>query len=212
MHVGGGMHTALGLMLFLVSMASVRAEDQSVEFAGETYHLDYHDRAKHPDGSAGDGIAEFTLEGETVNDWSKLFAYHIYPEVPADPALAAETLGKTVKDNNKDANYSLTKDDKSGEAIVDFLTRKWARELDYCLRKELWCFTDNRISVRFEYESHDSDGQWWRSHGNEHWDFDELGYMRRRDASINDVKIDESERRYFGPRPESEYGLDIPLW
>jgi hypothetical protein len=118
------MRTALGLMLFLVSMASLRAEDQSVEFAGETYHLDYHDRAKHPDGSAGDGVAEFTLEGETVNDWSKLFAYHIYPEVPADPALAAETLGKTVKDNNKDANYSLTKDDKSGEATVDFLT--WA--------------------------------------------------------------------------------------
>jgi hypothetical protein len=118
------MHTALGLMLFLVSMASVRAEDQSVEFAGETYHLDNHDRAKHPDGSAGDGVAEFTLEGETVNDWSKLFAYHIYPGVSDSPKLAAETLGKTVKDNNKDANYSLTKDDKSGEAIVDFLT--WA--------------------------------------------------------------------------------------
>jgi nuclear transport factor 2 (NTF2) superfamily protein len=82
------------------------------------------------------------------------------------------------------------------EAIVDFLKRKWARELDYRLRKELWCFTDNRISVRFEYESHDPDGQWWRSHGNEHWEFDEeSGLMRRRDASINDYKIDESERR-----------------
>jgi uncharacterized protein len=82
------------------------------------------------------------------------------------------------------------------EAIVEFLKRKWARELDYKLRKELWCFTDNRISVRFEYESHDPDGQWWRSHGNEHWEFDEeTGLMRRRDASINDYKIDESERR-----------------
>jgi nuclear transport factor 2 (NTF2) superfamily protein len=82
------------------------------------------------------------------------------------------------------------------EAIVEFLKRKWARELDYKLRKELWCFTDNRISVRFEYESHDADGQWWRSHGNEHWEFDEdTGLMRRRDASINDYKIDESERR-----------------
>ena len=59
------------------------------------------------------------------------------------------------------------------EAIVEFLRRKWARELDYRLRKELWCFTDNRISVRFEYESRDADGQWWRSHGNEHWEFDE---------------------------------------
>ena len=82
------------------------------------------------------------------------------------------------------------------EEIVEFLRRKWARELDYKLRKELWCFTDNRISVRFEYESHDADGQWWRSHGNEHWEFDEeTGQMRRRDASINDYKIDESERR-----------------
>ncbi|HEX4759334.1 MAG TPA: nuclear transport factor 2 family protein [Thermoleophilaceae bacterium] len=82
------------------------------------------------------------------------------------------------------------------EAIVEFLKRKWARELDYKLRKELWCFTDNRISVRFEYESHDAAGQWWRSHGNEHWEFaEETGLMRRRDASINDYKIDESERR-----------------
>ena len=82
------------------------------------------------------------------------------------------------------------------EAIVEFLKRKWARELDYKLHKELWCFHDNRISVRFEYESHDPDGQWWRSHGNEHWEFDEeSGLMRRRDASINDYTIDESERR-----------------
>jgi nuclear transport factor 2 (NTF2) superfamily protein len=81
------------------------------------------------------------------------------------------------------------------EAIVAFLARKWARELDYQLRKELWCFTDNRISVRFEYESRDADGQWWRSHGNEHWEFDEHGYMRRRDASINDYRIEEHERR-----------------
>jgi uncharacterized protein len=81
------------------------------------------------------------------------------------------------------------------DAIVEFLRKKWSRELDYRLRKELWCFTDNRISVRFEYESRDADGQWWRSHGNEHWEFDENGLMRRRDASINDYKIDEHERR-----------------
>jgi nuclear transport factor 2 (NTF2) superfamily protein len=82
------------------------------------------------------------------------------------------------------------------KAIKDFLRRKWAKELDYRLMKELWCFSGNRISVRFEYEWHDEIGQWYRSHGNEHWEFDELGYMRRRDASINDVKIQESERRY----------------
>jgi len=81
------------------------------------------------------------------------------------------------------------------EAIEAFLTRKWKRELDYRLHKELWAFTGNRISVRFEYESRDPDGQWWRSHGNEHWEFDEEGYMRRRDASINDYPIEESERR-----------------
>ena len=85
------------------------------------------------------------------------------------------------------------------QAIVDFLRRKWARELDYRLMKELWCFTGNRISVRFEYESRDRHGQWWRSHGNEHWEFDELGYMRRRDASINDIPIAESQRRIAVP-------------
>jgi hypothetical protein len=67
--------------------------------------------------------------------------------------------------------------------------------VDYRLRKELWCCTDNRISVRLEYESRDADGQWWRSHGNEHWEFDENGLMQHRDASINDYKIEESERR-----------------
>jgi uncharacterized protein len=87
------------------------------------------------------------------------------------------------------------------EAIVAFLNRKWSKELDYRLRKELWCFTDNRISVRFEYESRDRNGQWWRSHGNEHWEFDEKGYMQRRDASINDYRIDDAERRIYVDRP-----------
>ena len=82
------------------------------------------------------------------------------------------------------------------EEIVAFLKRKWARELDYRLQKNLWCFTENRIAVRFEYESHDQEGQWWRSHGNELWEFDDEGYMRRRDASINDYKIDESDRKF----------------
>ncbi|MBZ4420592.1 nuclear transport factor 2 family protein [Myxococcus sp. RHSTA-1-4] len=82
------------------------------------------------------------------------------------------------------------------EAIKDFLRRKWAKELDYRLMKELWCFTGNRISVRFEYEWHDAAGQWFRTHGNEHWEFDEEGLMRRRDMSANDVPISEAERRY----------------
>ena len=82
------------------------------------------------------------------------------------------------------------------EAIREFLTRKWASELDYRLMKELWAYTDNRISVRFEYEWRDESDQWYRTHGNEHWEFDEEGLMRRRDMSANDVPIAESERRY----------------
>ena len=82
------------------------------------------------------------------------------------------------------------------DAIREFLVRKWQRELDYRLRKELWAFTANRISVRFEYECRTADGSWWRSHGNEHWEFDETnGLMRRRDASINDIRISAAERR-----------------
>ena len=85
---------------------------------------------------------------------------------------------------------------KGRAAIREFLRCKWANELDYRLMKELWAFTDNRISVRFEYEWHDESGQWYRAHGNEQWEFDDMGLMRRRDASINDVEIDERERRY----------------
>jgi len=96
-------------------------------------------------------------------------------------------------------------------AIVEFLTRKWARELDYALRKDLWALAGSRIAVRFQYECHDASGLWWRSYGNEQWEFDDEGYMRRREASINDVPIDESERRIFGPRPESERGASLPL-
>ncbi|GGP10181.1 nuclear transport factor 2 family protein [Nonomuraea glycinis] len=97
------------------------------------------------------------------------------------------------------------------QEIVAFLTRKWAKELDYALRKELWAFTDDRIAVRFQYESHDADGQWWRSYGNELWEFDENGLMARREASINDLRITPAERRIFGPRPQDEYGLPFPL-
>ncbi len=86
-------------------------------------------------------------------------------------------------------------------AIRAFLARKWERELDYRLKKELWAFTGNRISVRFVYECHDAAGQWWRCHGNEQWEFDEHGLMRRREASINDVAIAEAERTLRWPRP-----------
>ena len=98
-------------------------------------------------------------------------------------------------------------------AIVEFVTAKWERELDYALRKSLWSFTGNRIAVRFQYECLDASGQWWRSYGNELWEFDDNGLMRRRAASINDVRIDESDRRLFGPRAADDRGssADIPL-
>lgn len=95
-------------------------------------------------------------------------------------------------------------------AITDFLKRKWAKELDYRLIKELWAFTDNRIAVRFAYEWHDDSGQWFRSYGNENWEFDENGLMRVRRASINDLPIADSERKFhwpLGPRPADHPGL-----
>jgi nuclear transport factor 2 (NTF2) superfamily protein len=95
--------------------------------------------------------------------------------------------------------------------IIDFLTAKWERELDYALRKSLWAYQGNRIAVRFQYECHDHDGQWWRSYGNELWEFDERGLMSRREASINDVAISEAERRIMGARPDREHGEVIPL-
>ncbi|CAA2102803.1 nuclear transport factor 2 family protein [Variovorax paradoxus] len=82
------------------------------------------------------------------------------------------------------------------EQVVEFLSRKWVRELDYRLKKQLWAFMDNRIAVRFEYEWHDDAGQWYRSHGNENWEFAENGLMQRRFASINDQPIAESERKF----------------
>ena len=96
------------------------------------------------------------------------------------------------------------------DQIVEFLRAKWARELDYALRKDLWAFSENRIAVRFQYEWRDAHGSWFRSYGNENWEFDEAGYMRRREASINDVSIEVSERRIFGPRaPGDVTGIPI---
>ncbi|MGH3393380.1 MAG: nuclear transport factor 2 family protein [Streptosporangiaceae bacterium] len=97
------------------------------------------------------------------------------------------------------------------EEIIAFLRAKWDKELDYALRKEMWAFSGNRISVRYQYESHDPSGQWWRSYGNELWEFAEDGLMSRRESSINDIPITESERRIFGPRPQAEHGKALPI-
>ena len=100
------------------------------------------------------------------------------------------------------------------EAIVEFLIRKWNRELDYRLIKELWAFQGDRIAVRFAYEWRDDSGNWFRSYGNENWEFDEYGFMRRRIASINDQPIQESQRKYrwpLGPRPADHPGSPLTV-
>jgi nuclear transport factor 2 (NTF2) superfamily protein len=122
-----------------------------------------------------------------------------------DPAKVAAAYTEDSQWRNRDQFIT------GRAAIIEFLTGKWARERDYALRKDLWSFTADRIGVRFQYESRDASGQWWRSYGNELWEFDADGYMRRREASINDVAIDESERRIFGPRPEDDRGATFPL-
>lgn len=121
-----------------------------------------------------------------------------------DPERVALAYTEDSEWRNRDEFFS------GRPAIVEFLRRKWAREQEYKLRKELWAFTGNRISVKFEYESRDPSGQWWRSYGNEQWEFADSGHMRRREASINDIPIRDSERRFLWPlgiRPDDHPGL-----
>lgn len=108
-----------------------------------------------------------------------------------DPDRVALAYSEDSEWRNRDEFFS------GRDAIRHFLARKWQLEQDYCLRKELWAFGGDRIAVRFEYESRDGAGQWWRSYGNEMWEFEATGLMRRRFASINDAPIDESARRVF---------------
>jgi len=105
-----------------------------------------------------------------------------------DPSRIAQAYSKDSQWRNRDTFIT------GREQIICFLADKWNNELAYKLKKELWCFDDNRIAVRFKYEWHNSLGQWFRSYGNELWQFDEHGLMVRREASINDLAIDESER------------------
>lgn len=139
-------------------------------------------------------------------------------ETAAEKVQAAEDAWNTRDPHKVAQGYTLDSVWRNRDSfvsgrdeIIAFLIQKWERELEYALRKNLWCFDDNRIAVRYQYESHDPDGQWWRSYGNELWEFDEHGLMRRREASINDAPIDEKERRIFGPRPAEEHGRDFPL-
>ena len=139
-------------------------------------------------------------------------------ETATQKVQAAEDAWNTRDPNRVSLAYTVDSQWRNRDAhvvgraeIVAFLTQKWERELDYALRKSLWDFHDNRIAVRFQYESHDAAGQWWRSYGNELWEFDEHGLMRRREASINDVPIDEADRRIFGPRAADEHGREFSI-
>ena len=126
-----------------------------------------------------------------------------------DPARVAGAYTADSRWRNRDQFFAGT------QAIIAFLTRKWAAEHEYRLIKQMWAFDDIRISAHFAYEYHDMTGQWWRAHGNEQWEFDPLGLMRRREASINDVAITEADRRFrwpLGPRPADHPGLsDLDL-
>jgi nuclear transport factor 2 (NTF2) superfamily protein len=120
----------------------------------------------------------------------------------ADKVSLAYTIDSTWRNRTEFVN--------GRKEIVEFLKRKWARELDYRLIKEMWAFTDSRIAVRFAYEWHDDSGEWFRSYGNENWEFDSNGLMKRRIASINDLPIKETDRKYrwpLGRRPDNHPGL-----
>ena len=146
------------------------------------------------------------------------------PPLPPFDEQSAKTKIRAAEDawNNRDPEkvslaYSVDSEWRNRaelfagrKAIVEFLIRKWNKELDYRLIKELWAFRDNRIAVRFAYEWRDDADQWYRAYGNENWEFDENGLMRRRLASINDLRITEQERKYHWPigrRPDDHPGL-----
>ena len=129
----------------------------------------------------------------------------------AEDAWNSRDPGRVALAYTEDTRWRNRAEFLQGRAhALDFLTRKWQRELDYRLIKEVWAFRDNRIAVRFAYEWHDDSGQWFRSYGNENWEFDSEGLMAVRIASINDLVIAESERKYhwpLGPRPSDHPGL-----
>lgn len=129
----------------------------------------------------------------------------------AEDAWNSREPGRVALAYTEDSTWRNRAEFFQGRAAIQaFLERKWARELDYRLIKEVWAFHGNRIAVRFAYEWHDDSGQWFRSYGNENWEFDDVGLMRRRVASINDLPIAVNERKFhwlLGRRPDEHHGL-----
>jgi nuclear transport factor 2 (NTF2) superfamily protein len=145
-------------------------------------------------------LPPFTFESATVKVRAAEDAWNSRDPVRVSLAYTEDSIWR-----NRDEFFA------GRPAIVEFMIRKYAKEHDYRLIKELWAFHENRIAVRFQYEFHDAAGQWWRAYGNENWEFDEHGYMAWRQASINDVKILETDRKFLwdppGPRPADHPGL-----
>lgn len=142
----------------------------------------------------------FTLETATAKVRSAEDAWN-----SRDPDRVSLAYSEDSKWRNRDKFL------RGRDQIREFLSRKWERELEYRLAKALWSFSDNRIAVRFQYEYHDTSGQWFRAYGNELWEFDEVGLMRRREASINDVPIEESDRKFRWPAPGSRPANDAGI-
>jgi len=142
----------------------------------------------------------FTLETATAKVLAAEDAWN-----SRDPQRVSLAYSEDSEWRNRDQFF------RGREQIRNFLTRKWEKELDYRLTKSLWSFTADRIAVRFQYEYHDANGQWFRAYGNELWEFDDQGLMRRREASINDVPISEQDRKFHwpapGPRPKDDAGI-----
>jgi hypothetical protein len=122
------MRTPLIALCLLAAATLARAEGPTVEFDGQRYHLEYQDQSKLQDGKPGNGLAEFTLQGETVNDWTKLFAFYAFPASGDDPLGMAEAMGRETKEDNPDANYAVIENKEKGDAIIDLLT--WAPDSD----------------------------------------------------------------------------------
>jgi nuclear transport factor 2 (NTF2) superfamily protein len=144
----------------------------------------------------------FTLESATEKVRAAEDAWN-----SRDPQRVSMAYSEDSEWRNRDRFF------RGRDLIRDFLSGKWQRELEYRLIKSLWSFTENRIAVRFQYEYHNAQGQWFRAYGNELWEFDDEGLMRRREASINDVTIEEIERKFHwpapGPRPADHAGISL---